>query len=68
MTDNLKLILAEVESLIDRQVRYMDKEWLFFGVVIGSDDYYYGLYRADEKLQLLSCVGNFDSWNIEVIE
>lgn len=67
MSDNLRLILSEVESIIDQQVRYKDKEWLFFGVVIGNDDYYYGLYRSDEKLMLLSCVGNFESWGVEVI-
>jgi hypothetical protein len=64
MDNNLKLIVEECRDSIDNI--FIDtktgKYYRFFGVVIGSDDYYYGMSSMDTgKLLLLSCVCNLDN-------
>jgi len=42
--------------------RYLDdrdRQWKFFGLVHGGDDYYYGMYRDGQTI-LLSCVGDME--------
>lgn len=66
---NWRTIVGEVEHLIGKRF-YSDiykKEYIFFGIVHGSDDYYYGMRDADGKMDLLSCVGNFESWELTLM-
>lgn len=56
---NWREIVAECEHLIGKRFVF-DKdgeEYLFFGVVYGDDDYYYGMCRKGNVL-LLSCAGS----------
>ena len=58
---NWRQIVQECEPLLNRKYRTADgKEWRFFGVVHGADDYYYGMCRSGE-MQLLTCVGSIES-------
>lgn len=59
---NWRAIVAEVEPLLDKKFRdSKGKEYLFYGVVHGSDDYYYGMFPVgDYKPVLLSCVGSLE--------
>jgi hypothetical protein len=69
--DNLKLILEECSHLIDSLFKCNNtgKYYRFFGVVIGSDDYYYGMANSETgKVLLLSCVGNLETHDFEVVE
>lgn len=53
---NWRAIVKEYEDLIDRE--FQDNEgnvYRFFGLVHGSDDYYYGL-RNETGVKLVSCV------------
>lgn len=61
-TGNWRAIVNECSSLIDRKFRGNDGHvYTFFGVVHGSDDYYYGMHRAGQ-MALLSCVGSLQGW------
>jgi hypothetical protein len=60
---NWRLLVSECENLLDKI--YIDengKENIFFGLVHGSDDYYYGLINRENKnLKLISCVMSLES-------
>ncbi len=62
---NWRLLVKEVEGKIGKQ--FIDKQgqvFTFFGLVYGTDDYYYGMSKKG-KIRLLSCVGDFDSWDLK---
>lgn len=72
---NLRLIVSEVEGLIGKKFKneYDQKVYTFFGVIIGDDDYYYGMYRhngtdRNSKMRLLSCVINLESHGYKLVE
>ncbi|GBG14471.1 reductase [Novimethylophilus kurashikiensis] len=67
---NWRAIVKEVEPLINKKFRDSDgKEHIFFGVVHGSDDYYYGMYPLDGgSAVLLSCVGSIAGFGYELVE
>ncbi len=67
---NWRNIVTEVEHLIGKKFvsAIYHKEYRFFGLVHGADDYYYGMTDSDGKTDLFSCVGNFDSWELTLIE
>mgnify|MGYP003348815041 CR=1 FL=1 len=61
---NWQSIVKENQDNLDKI--YIDedgKEFIFFGIVYGSDDYYYGLHERGTigKLRLVSCVMNIES-------
>lgn len=59
---NWRSIVKECESLIHQKFTSGDgREFTFFGVVHGSDDYYYGMYSKDNGTLLLSCVGSLET-------
>lgn len=57
---NWRLIVSEYEDKIG--TRYQDEKgdfYIFFGLVHGGDDYYYGMWSiSDNQCKLLSCVGS----------
>lgn len=56
--DNWTLIVKEYRPKIG--FRYKDNkgtEYLFFGLVLADDDYYYGLMDNEGKVRLSTCVG-----------
>jgi hypothetical protein len=67
---NWRLIVGECRTLLDRKYRETrtGDEFLFFGVVHGSDDYYYGMWNRDRGMVLLSCVGSIEAQGFELIE
>ena len=67
--DNWTRILAKSEPLIGKLFRnHRGEEFMFFGLVAGDDDYYYGMWSSHRKdLHLLSCVGDFDSWEYTLV-
>lgn len=56
---NLRAIVAESRPLLNKKFRdNKGNEYIFYGVVHGSDDYYYGMYPVGGgNPSLLSCVG-----------
>lgn len=67
---NWRQIIYETELLFNRYYRNKinGKKYNFFGIVHSEDDYYYGMCDMDGKIQLLSCVGNIESFDYELIE
>lgn len=59
---NWRDIVKETESLLDTQfVDARGNRYNFFGIIHGSDDYYYGMTSvATGKVTLLSCVGSLE--------
>lgn len=56
-----RAIVAEVLPLIGKKFRDCHgNEYLFFGIVYGDGDYYYGMYDKDNRCVLLSCVGSLE--------
>jgi len=59
---NWRKIVAESEPFLNKN--FIDRkgnEFIFFGVVHGNDDYYYGMWPVgDYKPVLLSCVGSIE--------
>lgn len=59
---NWRQIMAESRPLIGKE--FVDSHggrFVFFGVVDGEDDYYYGMWsRQKRRLALLSCVGSIE--------
>ena len=66
---NWRDIVNETEHLLDK--RFRDRkgdEYTFFGIVHGSDDYYYGMWRReDHEMRLLSCVGSIEGHGFEPV-
>lgn len=55
---NWREILKECDGLIGKDfVNAKAEKYVFFGLVHGDDDYYYGMWR-EGHLHLLSCVGD----------
>lgn len=66
---NWRLLVHECESLFGRKFKTKDGQiYVFFGLVHTNDDYYYGMMDQDKKVMLLSCVGNFDTWEMTLCE
>lgn len=66
---NWRNIINEVESLLDRKyINSKGQEYTFFGVVHGSDDYYYGMSSTNSTptLLLLSCVSDLEGHGFEL--
>ena len=64
MIDNWKLLQEEYTDKYD-SVYTDDKgvDYLFFGLVEGADDYYYGMSNCQTgKVKLLSCVGHIEAF------
>ena len=65
---NWRLIVKETEQLLDK--KYIEErtgaEFTFIGVLHGSDDFYYAMWRK-EDLRLLSCVGAIESWGFKLV-
>jgi hypothetical protein len=59
--DNWTLIIKEYAPLIGRRYKDHRGEYTFFGIVLGDDDYYYGLIDKKGKTILSSCVGALES-------
>ena len=57
---NWRALVKEESHRIGQQFRDgLGHEWIFFGLVHGDDDYYYGMWR-EGKLSLLTCVGSIE--------
>lgn len=67
---NLDLLIKKTEHLIGK--KYIDRncggKFTFVGIIVGSDDYYYGMYSKKNGLMQLSCVGDIESFGFELIE
>lgn len=57
---NWRQIIAKCHQLIGKTFDYCGDRCVFFGLVYGDDDYYYGL--KGKELHLLSCVGSLETW------
>lgn len=65
---NWRLIVKECRSLIDKKyISHDNKEFYFFGVVDGEEDYYYGMYSKEHGLRLLSCVGSIEGHGFTMV-
>jgi hypothetical protein len=66
---NWRAIVNESRPLLGRRFRDgRGKEWTFFGLVDGNDDYYYGMWDQERReLALLSCVGSLDGHGFEPV-
>lgn len=67
---NLRAIVKESEHLLNK--RFIDdkgQEFYFFGIVIGDDDYYYGMGGfAGTEYRLVSCVAFLEKWGYVLCE
>lgn len=66
---NWRAIISAAQPLLDK--RFKDgkgNEYIFYGVVHGSDDFYYGMIPVcDGKPILLSCVGSLEGHGFTVM-
>jgi hypothetical protein len=60
--DNFNKILSEYEPYLDKVfVSDSGKEYIFYGIVCGKDDIYYGMHPiGGGRSWLLSCVGSLE--------
>ncbi len=65
---NWRIILHEAEPLLGKDFTDGKSIYRFFGLVHGTDDYYYGMYGRDGKTSLLSCVVNLEGHGFKMIE
>lgn len=67
---NLRALVKEHEHLFDRVFKNEKNQFFtFFGIVIGSDDYYYGLVRHSKGTVVLSsCVLRLENAGYELVE
>mgnify|MGYP003423079750 CR=1 FL=1 len=68
---NWRKIVGEYEPLIGKKYKGYDGEtYTFFGLVHGSDDYYYGMCNRDltKGVKLLSCVGSIEGHGFEEVK
>lgn len=62
---NWRQLVKECEGLIGKEYVATDdgRTYVFFGLVNGGDDYYYGMLgNTTPHLRLLSCVGSLETW------
>lgn len=65
---NLRNIVAETSHLIGKKFEDADgKRYVYFGVVYGDDDLYYGMSDMENKCLLLSCVGSLGMFGFEEV-
>lgn len=62
-----EIIRRNLPFLDKKFVDEQGKEWTFYGIVHGSDDYYYGMCDDEGRLALLSCVGSIASQGFRLI-
>ena len=66
---NWRNIVHETVYLLDRKfIDHTGKEFYFFGIVHGSDDYYYGMSDNDHKIMLLSCVASIEDHGYKLVK
>lgn len=73
---NWRTIVKEYEPKIGKKYKTYwgpdgkgEYEYLFFGLVHGGDDYYYGMVSTkDGKVRLLSCVGSIEGFDFEEVK
>ncbi len=65
MSDNWTKLVAKYEPIIGRAYKFDGRRYVFFGLVHGDDDFYFGMVRDDGKLHLLSCVGTPEAFGYE---
>jgi hypothetical protein len=67
---NWRNIVKDSEPLFDKI--YLDRdgeECVFFGVIHGADDYYYGMWNIKTgRSSLLSCVGSIEGFGYTLKE
>ena len=65
---NWRKIVNEAEALLDKTFCCDGRKYIFYGVVHGSDDYYYGMVDCENgKCRLLSCVGSIEQHGFSLI-
>ena len=66
---NWREIIKDTQHLIDSSYKNREgEECIFYGVVWGSDDFYYGMWNVKTgKSSLLSCVGSIEGHGYEKI-
>ena len=64
------VLVTEFEEYFDREfVDEAGKEYVFYGIVYGKDDLYYGMHPiGDGKPWLLSCVGSLEGHGFKLKE
>lgn len=67
---NLDIIVKGSRHLLDKQFLEVKtgEKYTFVGVIVGSDDYYYGMESKEHGLMQLSCVGDIEGFGFELIE
>lgn len=67
---NLDIIIKSSRHLVDKQFVEVStgKKYTFVGVIVGSDDYYYGMSSKKNGLVQLSCAGSINGYGFELIE
>lgn len=67
---NWRFIVGEYQHLLDKKYRETrtGNEYVFFGLVHSSDDYYYGMWSQAHGMVLLTCVGSIDGQGFELIK
>jgi len=66
---NWRLLVDECQSLLDCKFQSGPDTYTFFGLVHGSDDYYYGMWDDKKKrIRLLSCVGAIEGFGFKLID
>jgi len=68
---NWRHLVAKCEPLFDKVFQEIGTgvQYRFFGLVWAEDDFYYGMTSLTTgKPLLLSCVGNFESYGLELVQ
>lgn len=61
MDENWISIVGTYDKYIDSKYTHTDgKTYCFFGLVHGSDDYYYGMVDSTGKILLCTCCGTLE--------
>lgn len=69
--DAWELLVEKYEHLLNRKYRdrHTNEVYIFFGLVHGEDDFYYGMMSVStDGLLLLSCVGDIEGFDMELID
>jgi len=64
--DNWSLLIKEYDHLIGKKFVNKGEDYTFFGLVHGSDDYYYGMCDNNNQILLISCVGDLNTYGFEL--
>ena len=65
---NWRSLVKQYDPFIDKEFVMEGKKYYFFGLVHGSDDYYFAMSNEESHVSLYSCACNLEAYGFVLIK